>query len=245
MKNLCISIALYFILCSTSLAQSRNEPYNFPVKPGSLEWKQLETQEEMTAACQIPSNLLETMSTNALVETCLHYPLFPQMTAYNNIVTGFDKVMLNFNGFTELLKRKDATTVLLRKYREMDPSSYGTNWSSVRKGQFIYEYLFIEMMIAQERFQFLPSYNDRKNILSECLKKYDLKLKNRELFGLNGIGHTAFVMVRTFNATNFMSYKTSSLNNSNMKTFETTGIPIEFETLSKIKDMAVEYVKTK
>ncbi len=52
-----------------------NEPYKYPITPGSDEWKQLKNHDEMIDNCQIPETKLKMLTTNALVETVLEYPL--------------------------------------------------------------------------------------------------------------------------------------------------------------------------
>src|SRR6267154_6857092 len=132
-------------------SQEIDTPYSYPTQPGTDDWRKFQNQEEMIKACQIPGDVLKNLSTRALVETCLKYPLFSQITAYNHVQRGFDNFASKFNGFSELLNRTDASLELLRKYKTMNPAGYSLEWTSVKRGMFIYDYLFIEMLLAQDK----------------------------------------------------------------------------------------------
>jgi len=109
-----------------------NDAYDFPVKPGTEEWKTFQTHNEMLKACQIPERILNNMSTAALVETVLNYPLLLDMMAYNNIQYGFDQVASRFNGLQELLNREDNGTEIKTRYRPKEPEP---NKDNIKKGQ--------------------------------------------------------------------------------------------------------------
>ncbi|RCX18579.1 hypothetical protein DFP94_106113 [Fontibacillus phaseoli] len=86
-----------------------SEPYEYVVKPNTAEWIKLTSTEEKVKATQIPEEILSKMTTKALVETVLKYPLLPNMYAFNTQQQGFDAVLSSFNGLQELLKRSDAS----------------------------------------------------------------------------------------------------------------------------------------
>ena len=94
--------------------------YDYPIKPGTSEWSQFDDHAEMVDACQIPEDVLKTMSTDALIETVLNYPLLDDIYAYDTFQEGFDAVSEHFNGLLELLNRGDAGSELLAKYQGMD-----------------------------------------------------------------------------------------------------------------------------
>ena len=50
-------------------------PYEYPIQPGTDEWKKFTTVAQMVEVCQIPEKKLKNMTTEALVETVLNYPL--------------------------------------------------------------------------------------------------------------------------------------------------------------------------
>ena len=50
------------------------EPYEYPIVPGTDEWRNLNSLYDMVQACAVPQEVLEHMTTHALAETVLNYP---------------------------------------------------------------------------------------------------------------------------------------------------------------------------
>ena len=92
-------------------------PYEYPVVPGTSEWAELEDFPSKIEACQIPENILKNMSTEALVETVLNYPLFKIYFFYDK-ATLYDGYKDIFNGIQELETREDAGDYLLDFYQQ-------------------------------------------------------------------------------------------------------------------------------
>ncbi len=129
----CVIIASVLLLMPVACSNQNNpsaidDAYDYPVKPGTDAWKALGSHIEMLQVCQIPEIKLQTMSTAGLVETVLNYPLFCDAWAWNTPQEGFNTISGQFNGLAELLKRTDAGTVLLAKYKTMDPAAMGQDW---------------------------------------------------------------------------------------------------------------------
>jgi hypothetical protein len=55
-KTIMKYFALFITLFFSSSAQQISSVYNFPIKPGTEEWKALKTHKEMLEVCQIPEN---------------------------------------------------------------------------------------------------------------------------------------------------------------------------------------------
>ena len=105
-------VAVLLITCNNLFSQDPEVIWDFPVKPGTAEWKSLKNRHERCNACQIPDDVLPVLSTEQLIEVCLRYPFLIDIRAFDNILTGFDKYSRDFNGFRELIKRSDAALVL-------------------------------------------------------------------------------------------------------------------------------------
>ncbi|MFZ3101985.1 MAG: hypothetical protein WA113_07270 [Desulfitobacteriaceae bacterium] len=132
MKNLLKNIATLFLALSIAISFGANGvvaatndsstntvvSYQYPVKGGTEEWKKLNSHAEMLDVVQIPENILKKMTTAELVETVLNYPLYGDMYSYDTFQQGIESIIIQFNGLSELLKRDDAGTVLLAKYKE-------------------------------------------------------------------------------------------------------------------------------
>lgn len=139
MKKIVLLIFLSFSVL-TILAQNNNTPYDYPIKPGTVEWKNFKSGDEMAAACNIPDTVLNNLNTRALVVTCLNYPLFNEILSANNLQAGFSALTDGFNGFKELLNRKDAGKELLLTYQSLNPKNLTLLSTLEEKGEFTFKY---------------------------------------------------------------------------------------------------------
>lgn len=123
-------LTLVCVLCISSLtafAEEENEDmineetlvsyyidqvYEYPVLPGSEEWKEFDNHVDKMNACMIPEEILCHMTTEALLETVLAYPLLGNMFIWDTTQEGYEFVLRNFNGLQELMERDDLAVVL-------------------------------------------------------------------------------------------------------------------------------------
>lgn len=89
-----------------------DEPYEYPVQPGTDEWKALTSFQEMIAACHVDEELLASMTTPALLETVLNYPLLGSGLLYDTQEQWIASVSSYFKGLELLLAREDASECL-------------------------------------------------------------------------------------------------------------------------------------
>lgn len=80
--------------------------YRYPVLPGMSDWK-YGNHAEMVVDCDIPLDVLETMSTNQLVESILYYPLAVDVLLYDDFEIAYQVIKCNLNSFQELSGRAD------------------------------------------------------------------------------------------------------------------------------------------
>jgi hypothetical protein len=125
--------------------------YEFPIKPESKEWIQFESIEGRIAALQIPDAVLIKMSTEGLLETCLKFPYLIDIFFFNSYQQGFEALTDEFNGFRELLKRRDLTNALLKKYRSLSADAASLRLrESVEQGMFTFRHFVLEYMLTQD-----------------------------------------------------------------------------------------------
>lgn len=156
--------------------QEQNIDYDFPVKPGTDAWRNLNSSQEMLDVCQIPKDIIQKISTEKLVNLCLNYPLLGEMLMSNtNYQDGFNIVSSNFNGFQELFKRKNAGTELMRVYENFDIKNFQKN----KNNENVFFDMCIDIVMSQPIF-FKNLNNRQKNILIEKSFK---KLVDREIIG--------------------------------------------------------------
>jgi hypothetical protein len=99
-----------------------NDSYTYTVTPEKTPeiWEKFTSLSEMIAACQIPDSLLQGMSTEGLIESCIQYPLYGNIVFYNSPLLGFRKMVSQFNGLHELYNRDDLPEKLISIYLSLD-----------------------------------------------------------------------------------------------------------------------------
>ena len=208
-RQLCFLCLLTFAIVANGQSP-QDEPYEFPIQPGTEAWKKFTSGQEKKDACQVPAGTLSVMTTQALVKTCLSYPLIGHITAYNDLQTGTESVMAEFNGFQELLKRPDAGVEMMKIYQSMYPSHLKTTWSSLKKGQFAFEFLTVEMLLAQPSVFGKLSGTQKKELVAQSLSKFKEKDTQVAVFGGTGLTTTALVMGRILNSESFQKQVSST-----------------------------------
>lgn len=98
--------------------------YDYPVRPGMDEWTSYIEPEQKLKAAYVPEDILKNMTTEALVETVLNYPLLIDMYAFETVELGYQAVSSIFYGLPELASRSDAITALknynIKNFSEKD-----------------------------------------------------------------------------------------------------------------------------
>lgn len=97
------------------------EAYIYPIVPDTEEWKKLKTMPEKIEATNVDPEILHKMSTQALVETVVTYPLFDCVHAYDTLAIGFKEVSEYFKGIEELESRDDARDEILKYINDRCP----------------------------------------------------------------------------------------------------------------------------
>lgn len=90
--------------------------YHFPITAEDTEWNSLGTAENMRKAAQIPDEILETISTDDLIQLVLEYPLLCDMKAFGSIQEGYEHVKEQFYAIPALLAREDCYEKLVDAY---------------------------------------------------------------------------------------------------------------------------------
>ena len=121
----CISslLALWAVAVSKPPASSYtiDTPYEFPILPGTQEWIDLGDTLAPRRACQVPDEILQHMTTDALLQTVLDYPFLSDMYAFNSFEQGYIVVRRRFAGLWEFEHRPDYLEAL-SQYCEQNAS---------------------------------------------------------------------------------------------------------------------------
>ena len=156
--------------------------WDYPVKPGMEEWKEFQSTQEMIDACQIPDNILSSLSTENLTDICLQYPLIINVFVFDNMNVGLDAFFDEFNGIRELYKRKEVSKELLKRYYEMMQNVSFLCSAAPDKGNFMIPVSALEVLI-KSTIRNNDAINNYKTLLKYLVFGYETKLKYTSYFG--------------------------------------------------------------
>lgn len=240
-KYIIISSLMFFLFTVSVNAQQNDDAYQFPVKPGMSEWKKLKTHDDMLKNVQIPLDIKKGISTKSLLLTCLSYPLFIDMWAYNNIKDGFEQVKKDFNGFDELFQRKDAFIEIIKLYKSMDPEIINKKSSLLDKGKYSTEYCKIEIILAHPDLMNTLSQHQKEIILDEVIIKKNQMLNYVE-YDIKNIETNTYLTGRTMVQ---LDNKMKQGVNKKTNIFIETSSLIDNDIIIEIGSYAKNYLKNK
>lgn len=188
-------IVLFSIYCNFLQAQNVDTPYIYPIKPGTEKWNSFKSMDEMYNACLIPENVLEKLSTQALIETCLNYPASSVLFIFNTPQTGFNQWEKHFNGICELLKRADLQEEILKYYSVFDASGHLNFATELEKGEYTFKLSTLELIIAQDGIIRKLTDSQQKRLLKYSLDKYQI-IVNDNVYGLISRTYTGRIIAK-------------------------------------------------
>lgn len=216
-------------------AQTTTGVYEFPVKPGTPAWRAIKTNAELNKVLQIPENILKNMNTKDLLYTCMQYPRFIDMWSYDGYKKGFMQIRKNFNGFEELLKRKDAWYELINYLDLMNPSEYKNktekNFSSLK-------FIELEMIIAQDEIINMISKEERIKLLEKVYDKHNELAYISELKRIPIIEPGIYIMGKIVKIEKAEEFQNKSSNNRILNTFLNTSLMLNEETINDITELS-------
>ena len=234
-----IPVVLSAFTTLTLTAQEISDAYTFIIKPGSKEWNQLKTHEDMIRVCQIPEDTLTKLTTKALLETCLAYPLMPDAFVYNNMKEGFNKTYDKFNAYNELISRKDFASQLIKAYEMLNFKLLDSMQSDEEKGFFVIKISVAELFFGTSEFISQLHIINNKEILSILIDKLIDKVQFHNIFGQIGIVSSSYAMINVL----AVASDNELLKSDEMNDFKTYMEFKNVEILDKIILMAKKYIE--
>lgn len=178
-----------------SFAQNEKATWDYPVKPGSEEWLNVEDYSKRLQLLNVPNDILSKMSTKDLVLTCLKYPQIELIFTRNDILTGISYVSTFFNGFIELSKRKDAGTELLKLYKDLNPDKYVLA-NLKEKISHKKNFIVMELLLSSPVILGNMEKEERTDLLNVSYNKYEEKAKYWQQFYFDQISSNLLVMAQ-------------------------------------------------
>jgi hypothetical protein len=167
--------------------------WDYPVKPGTPEWVELKNTGERIAACQIPDEILNSLSTECLTKICMQYPfIYDMIHAFNYMSDGFRVFFENFNGIRELYNREEVLTELLKQYHNLINDMYTLEGASSEKIGYVWSISILEVLLYGYSQKVDASVENYKNVLLYLTVEYEEKLKYADHFYMQGFNSNLF-----------------------------------------------------
>lgn len=179
-----------------SFAQNEKITWDYPVKPGSKEWLNIEDYFKRFELLNIPAPLLKKISTEELVKSCLNYPEYRLIFTRNDLQSGYNFIRSMFNGFVELETRSDAGKELMKVYAGYKPDGFDLNSTDLEIGKFMSKFANIEILIAQTEILNKLNPGDLREMLTICSQKYKQKKDRQKYYGGIGLQTTVLILAR-------------------------------------------------
>lgn len=193
-----------------------NEPYEYPVVPGTEEWAELMSFPEKIEVCKIPEGKVEAMSTEALIETILNHPLWIIYFAYDMDVVYDIYCEDIIVALQELEQREDADELLLKRYQTDQVAPMSVNNAEDSQGS---KSDFLEILLAQ------PVFYD--NLDKEELSDLDKEVSEKANIRSAGEGYVKVSPFYSILIEKQSLNKASRASKSNIKTPNGSTVPAD------------------
>ena len=152
---------MFFLVACVVNAQPK-EKWDYPVKPGSEEWRYMPYAEKVEKS-QPPKELLNSWDTETLFKYCVDYPLNKVTLMFNYPNAGFRCVYEQSTVWQEFIRRKDALEVY-SNYFEIRPYKRLLIINDVEiRNNDLFTLFFLEKLVSETDFaNYLDSSRKRK-----------------------------------------------------------------------------------
>lgn len=231
---ICIYLVVAFGPFSNTMAFSQriDKPYEFPIRPGTEQWKKLTNSAQMDSVCIIPSTTIGQMTTEALLLTCLNYPRLIDVFLADNIQNGFSFYSKHFSGLDSLLNRKNLGNILLYSYDNLDINK--KMLSNYEGALSLFQIAFLELLTSQDEIIISFSKEEKYALLQDAINTLEKRIQMNES-PFEQISTTLLIMRILCSE---MIIIEDSISNERYKHFNRTGLLPDISMIEKILNKA-------
>lgn len=164
--------------------------YIYPEKPSDMSFL------DALEFYKIPENVLQCISTDALIQTCISYPEISLIWTRNSLQQGFDYIKKNCNGFEELLNRSDGYSEIVNDYKQLDINRNWNSYSVLENGHYIVNIIYHELFLAQNEILMSLTKDQKIELFQLVLDNQKLKFELREHYGIVGMESSLAILAR-------------------------------------------------
>lgn len=226
MKKFLLMILLSLVSVCTHSQKICNPDFEYPIKPGDAKWENISSVAERIAALQIPEDILANLPTERLFDICLDFPYLLDVLFYEDYQKGLEALRAEFNGFDELLNRKDIGKFALAKNKKFPLELEKLkDKNDIEKGFFSFQCFVLDLILAQENVVETLSNNEEDELLKVSIQNIELRNQQKNVFG--SISTSPL----------YLSHAKSSISNSNVKLTDSkrTITADDYKTITTVK----------
>ncbi len=242
MKKFLLICCCFFTLLVS--AQQINEPFGFPLKPGSKEWPNLKTEKEKFNAMQIPKDMLSNMTTYALTVSCLNYPSYIVYLTSFDIQTGYSVLAVNFNGLSEYIRRPDAAKCLIDIYKIAGEKGFLDQHPHLDELYWTFKISWMEIILAQDELIYTLDNEEKNKLLILAKEKLTMKASSNDYSGYD-LMVTTFLMGRVLHSLNYKEFESDFSGNASLRNFLINPQFANGQALERIYQLTVKYLEHK
>ncbi|WP_276370556.1 hypothetical protein [Chryseolinea sp. H1M3-3] len=224
--------------------------YEYPIPFQSDAWFELRSLEERVDACQIPQQVLDTITTEALLETLLNYPLLFEYTAFDVMQNGFERIKGEQKGFAEFYSRKDAFEIALDRYTKMSvrcDNFYPPFLNEIKTPASI-SFANFEFVMFQDEFMNALDEKEVQMFFERILQKLELKYQYGEEYKEYGVWISCAILGKIMLKNDFQPFKDFCVKEPFMEFF-VQRVPVfrpeNVDVTGEIFQYAKQYAKVK
>jgi len=185
--------------------------YHYPYLPGTEAWKELHNQglDVVYDACKISNDVLNKLSTEAVIQAFFDYPFISSIYAFNTMLEGYSNMLKKNSAYAEILKRGDAASILVERYKK---------YNTIGCDAAIYHASELELLLAQPEIYSMFDKDQCKAIVKEALNKINARLSYDSSLKWQHI-NTCLMMGRLMVSADYGAFKESVANSEALKRF--------------------------
>lgn len=172
------------------------QPYDYPIKRGTVEWNSIKNYQNLRSVSQIPIEIVNQMTTEALLESVLNYPLIGDVFVFTTFQKGIENLKINFNAFESLSKRPDLGKALINKYVILAAKSVNKE-TFIIKGEHSVKLSFIELILGQSFTNSTLTKDESIDLIKTLVANFNEKEKKPEIYGGMSLSTCAWAINKT------------------------------------------------
>ena len=172
--------------------------YSYPLKPGDAEWDfSRYTTADIKQMLQLPTEILNGMSTSDLIETSLDFYYSAEFIFSETFQQGVESVRQQFNGLDELLKRNDLATAILKQYElKLQTAEVMKTQESAIQGDYSIHLMLLKMLVAQDEVLNQLSREQLRQLITISIEAWNMVFTMPEMFGTVHLTPSLFLFSR-------------------------------------------------